>query len=76
MTDKAIPATLTFTEPTRGMYGDRALNLKLNTEYKVVEVKHNTSHNDYGYILRTSLVVQREGGKRLTIPWNSEAVQC
>jgi hypothetical protein len=77
MSNDTIPATLTFAKPTRALRGDRAVNLKTNTEYKVLEVNYDKTYNDYGYVIRTKLLIQREGGFVCTLPWGDpEYVQC
>ena len=76
--DNTIPATLRFFQPTYGLTAAGKLaRLTTAVEYKVLNVERTNKYNDYGYLVYTRLVIQREGGKKVSIPWGTvEAVAC
>lgn len=73
-----IPATLRFFQPTWGLTAAGKLaRLTTGAEYKVIKVERTEKANDYGYLVYTRLVIQRVGGKQVSIPWGTvEAVAC
>jgi hypothetical protein len=73
-----IPATLRFFQPTWGLTAAGKLaRLTVGAEYKVLKVEQTNKYNDYGYLVYTRLVIQRTGGKQVSIPWGTvEAVAC
>lgn len=78
MSNDTIPSTLRFWQPTYGLTAAGKLaRLSTGVEYKVLNVERTNKHNDYGYLVYTRLVIQRNGGKKVSIPWGTvEAVAC
>lgn len=76
--DNTIPTTLRFWQPTYGLTAAGKLaRLSTGVEYKVLNVERTNKYNDYGYLVYTRLVIQRNGGKKVSIPWGTvEAVAC
>lgn len=74
----AISTTLSFFQPTYGLSGlGKLIRLVTGAPYKVLSVQYTDKETDYGILRYTRLVIQRDGGRKLTIPWGKvEAIPC